>query len=197
MVAHTLKVGYRVQVLADHDILLLCKLKPRYLNKICTKLILVAVDELLLLLHLGKAVLSVFIHKRQRIGDILHDAACHGVYDLAALLNRERRMSKEALLQKVHIAQALEALLVVLDKERNELLDKSGHGCKYHDDDDPEKCVYECDAHRRHGAVHKIKVRNGVDRIEYNADDDNAEKVYDEIRKRGALTVCACAHCRQ
>ena len=91
-------------------------------------------------------------------------------------------MSKEALLQKIHVPQPLEALLVVFYKQGDELLDKAGHGCKYHDDDDPEQGIDKRDAHRRHGAAHKIKVRNGVDRIEYNADDDNAEKVYDEIR---------------
>ena len=98
------------------------------LHQVGTQPVLIAVHGGLRLRHGPEALVAVLMHQRHGGQQILHGALSHGVGDLTALLDGQRRVLQEALLQTVHLLALPAALGVVRHQHTYQLLQQADEG---------------------------------------------------------------------
>ena len=189
MVADALQVADRVQVLGHVGGLLRVEFLTRDFNEVGAELVLIVVDGFLGVLYGAERIVAVSLQQRKRIEQVLLRFARHGVRRDTALLDGQRGVREEALLQPVHVLGLSLAVLLVLDERAHHLLQQTDERRKHEYGGEAEEGVHHGDADGRHGRVQEGKVQKRIERVKHARPDDDAEYVDEQIDERGALAV--------
>ncbi len=188
VVADTLEVAERVQILGDPFVLLGIEFRAVELHEVGTDLVLVAVDQFLILLHLLRKLVGILVEQHHGVADIFTRLLGHGVDGYAALLNGKGGMLEEALVQAVKDGVGLTLLAALLDEGVEQLLHRAEEGQQQHRAHGAENRVHERDAHRAHDHFGEGKMQHAVGSIEHDGDEYRADALQDEVGMRRAAT---------
>ena len=189
VVGDALEVGDGMQVLGYLLTLTGGEFLTGDLHEVGTQPVLIAVHGGLCLRHGPDALVAVLMHQRHGGQQILHGALSHGVSDLTALLDGQRRVLQEALLQTVHLLALPAALGVVRHQHTYQLLQQSDEGHQGHHRGQTEQGVRQSDGHGGHGGIHEVKMHHGIDGIKDAAPDHHAQHVDEQIDEGRALAA--------
>ena len=190
MVGNSLKIGDRMQKLRHVRALAARQLASGELDQIRAQNILVAVDDALHTLDLGKIIVRIVTQQRQRAREVQLGICRHRVDGNAALLNSKRRVLQEALLE-MHRGRLVCRLLValVLDQSVDNRLNDIGERQQNYDLHEPEERVDEGDRDARHRHIQKGKPEHGVCQIKCRRPEHDTCHLDDEVDHCRALAV--------
>ena len=94
-----------------------------------------------------------------------------------ALTDRKRRIFEETLFQQVKIRLLLPVLLGILHQRKHKLLDPLDKRKQDHDCRQTKDCIQNRNRDRTHRPVHKVKMDDRVEGIEYHRPEHHAEQI--------------------
>ena len=198
VVGNTLEIGDGMEVLGHLLRLLRRQGTACQLHKIGAKLVLITVDQLLGLIHLLIAALTVLQTQMHGAQQIITRLFRHGISNKTALLNSQRRMLQEALLQPIHIMllQQLTAAAVRYQPD-NQLFQQRYGGHQHQNRGKAKQGIHQRHSDRGHDRIHENKVHNGIGRIEYQRPDRRAQHIDKQINESGAAAADIGTQCRK
>ena len=121
----------------------------------------------------------------------------HGVCDQTALLDGQRRVLEEALLQTIHVVLCHQFAALVGDQPDHQLFQQGNGGGQDDDGSQTEQGIHQRYGDGGHGDGHKGKVEDSVGGIEHKRPDGRAQHVDQQVHKGGALAADIGAQRRQ
>ena len=196
MVGDTLKIRDGVEELADLLALGAGQGAAGDLHEVGTQLVLITVDKGLRLRHSLKALVGVVGAQGHGIQQVAGGALGHGVGDKAALLDGQRRMPEEALLQTIHVL-ILRLLAVVGEQEHHQLFHGADQREQHHQRGQTEQGVHQGNADGVHSDGEEREMQESVEGVEHQRPDDHTQHVDKQIHKGGTSAVEVGAQRRQ
>ena len=189
VVADALKVAEGVEVLGHALVLLVIELRAVELHEVSADLVLIAVDEILVLLDLLCARLGELMEQEHGVLYVLARLSRHGVDGHPALLDGEGRVLEEAFVQSVEVGAGLALLAALGDEADEQLFDRAEAGQQHDRADHAVDRIDHGDAHGAHDHGLEREVRGGVREVVDRAAEDRAEDRADEIGPGCALAA--------
>ena len=113
----------------------------------------------------------------------------HGARHQTALLNGQRRVLQEALLQPVHVVLLQQLVPLFGDQPDHQLFHERNGRHQHQQRGKAEQRVHQRHSDSGHHSVHEGEVENGVGAIEDHSPDGRAQHIDQQIDKGGALAA--------
>ena len=191
MIAHTLKVRQRMQILLNGSRLRwiqLVAVEPRDIGR---KLVFIGVDDLFLVHDPLKSRFRILIKQFDGFCDIGLSPARHGSNGKTDLLDRQCRILKEAFLQTFEVLPGRCFLFVgfVFDQHINQFFQLADERQQHQDLYRSIDRVDQCDEDHGHFPVHEGESYESIEQIEYDSYDRCPDQLYNKIDPGSTFAV--------
>ena len=189
VIAQALKIADRVQKLGHLLGLSLGHFLSGQLHQISAKLILILINQIFLLLHLGKLLPGIILHQRNRASDIFPRLFRHSVHRHMTLHNRKRRIRQKTLLQKIKVRCVLDVLRCIPHQKKYKFLNILHKRQQQRNCCRPVDGIHQRDGKRAHHHIHKRKMYNCIGRVKHHRPEHHPEQVVIQVHQRRPPSV--------